>query len=59
MGVEPAVADLQSDDKPRKTRGKLRSEGVDTVLLQFDFDLRRIIAAWDTLPEHLRRAMLG
>ena len=53
------MADLQSDDKPRKTRGKLRSEGVDTVLLQFDFDLRRIIAAWDKLPEHLKRAMLA
>jgi predicted metal-binding protein len=27
--------------------------------MQFDSDLRRIIAAWDTLPEHLKRAMLA
>jgi hypothetical protein len=53
------MADLQFDHKPQKTRGKQGSEGVDTVLLQFDFDLRRIIAAWDTLPDHLKRAMLA
>jgi hypothetical protein len=57
--VEPTMADLQSDDKPQKMRGKQGSERVDTVLLQFDSDLRRIIAAWDTLPEHLKRAMLA
>jgi hypothetical protein len=59
VGVEPTVADLQSDDKPRKTRGKQESEGVDTVLLQFESDLRQIIAAWDTLPDYLKRAMLA
>jgi hypothetical protein len=55
----PTVADLQSDDNPPRTRGKQGSEGVDTVLLQFDSDLRRIIAAWGTLPDHLKRAMLA
>jgi hypothetical protein len=59
VGLEPTMADLQSDHKPQKTRGKQGSEGVDTVLLQFDSDLQRIIAAWGTLPEHLKRAMLA
>jgi hypothetical protein len=58
-GVEPTVADLQSDNKPQKTRGKQGSGGVDTVLLQFDSVLQQIIAAWATLPEHLKRAMLA
>ena len=30
-----------------------------TALLQFDSDLRRIIAAWGTLPQQLKRTMLA
>jgi hypothetical protein len=53
------MADLQSDHKPPKTRGKQGSEGLASVHFQFDSDLQRIIAAWDMLPQHLKRAMVA
>ena len=59
MGVEPTVADLQSDHEPRESRGKQGLERSASVHFQFDFDLQRIIAAWDMLPDHLKRAMLA
>jgi hypothetical protein len=59
VGVEPTVADLQSDDKPRKSRGKQGSEQPASVHFQFDSDLQRLIDAWPTLPAHLKRAMLA
>jgi hypothetical protein len=53
------MADLRSDFDPLKSSKKAETRGAGTVHLQFDFDLSKIIAAWTTLPEHLKRAMLG
>jgi hypothetical protein len=57
--LEPTVADLQSDLDHLKSSKKTAIREADTVHLQFDFELSKIIAAWPTLPEHLKRAMLA
>jgi hypothetical protein len=53
------MADLQSDLDPLKSSKKTAIRGADTVHLQFDFDLSKIIAAWPTLAEPIKRAMVA
>jgi hypothetical protein len=67
VGVEPTVADLQSDSKPRKTSGKAgipEGMGADVGAVEpktqhFAPDLQAIIDAWPALPEAIKAGILG
>ncbi|HEV2969861.1 MAG TPA: hypothetical protein VGY55_07720 [Pirellulales bacterium] len=50
---------MQSDLDPLKPSKETAIRGADTVHLQFDFELSKIIAAWPMLPEPIRRAMMA
>ncbi len=66
-GVEPTVADLQSDRQPPKTLGKPSgSQGVGadtgavgTKTTHFTPDLQALIDAWGILPDALKAGILA
>jgi hypothetical protein len=67
VGVEPTVADLQSDDLPPKTQGKAGfSAGmvadlvaVETKTAHVAPELQAVIDAWQDLPEAIKAGILA
>jgi hypothetical protein len=63
VGVEPTMADLQSDREPRKPRVKQGlSESMYTPMytsLPADPDLSAVVDAWDSLPPAVRAGILA
>jgi len=57
VGVEPAMADLQSKPTPKK-HGENGCFSGSAVLMQYS-DLAAVISAWPNLPAAIRAAILA